>query len=62
MTEETKTFCAEFAPFRSRPRVCSSGLQFVIVDQVGHDVAICDDDDVAHVVAEALNATAGRES
>ncbi len=60
MSEETKEFCAENGPFKVLPRGASGGMDFVVRDRTGYNLAVCDDEDVAAAVADALNEHAPR--
>lgn len=55
MSEETKEFCAENGPFKAMPRGNHGGMEFVVRDHTGYNTAVCDDEDAANAIAEALN-------
>lgn len=57
MSDEMKQFCAKNGPFRVLPTVSRDSriTQFMVRDRVGGDAPLCDDEDAAAAIAEALN-------
>lgn len=55
MTQETKDFCTDAAPFRVTPGSARWDFDWVVRSKIGESVAFCDDEDAANAIAEALN-------
>lgn len=56
MTQDTKDFCVNGAPFRVAPSSAQwMALDWVVRSKIGEGVAFCVDEEAANAIAEALN-------